>query len=808
MDPRELLRELIRTTSMFPVSFSAAAASERKYLQAHSVMRSSGVSPGSVPLSDPGTPLGHSSDLHKRRKVTRACDACKAKKKRCTGDIPCGPCKRHSTACIYEATYSRGSLVEPAPSDRRGNLATPGPLSTSHPGSAQLHSAPRSGQPIGADGLSTIEPQEVTSNEVVDTGSSSRRLTPEPGDAIDGQYHGPTSAHAFLGRAWRRLAQNVDRDSPDRADEEIDVGIFSFGDRKVPEPDATEFAWPEQEKAVALLRIYFDFASPTYRFLHEPTVKAWLDQRYQISGPPQALSDTRTALILLLFATASMYRSGDDETIMDAGEIGWRRSEAFFLRAQQILSVERGPPVLESIQARFATVQYLLATSRLNRAFFTFGTTVQLLQALGIYRKQNVRNNGTSVNQITHECQKRMFWCAFTLDKYLSIVMGRPALLRREDCNQELPRAVNDEDLTANRCVTTVTKDCMLHASIAHAKLSEIISKGLEEQYRSPLGDEPSQVYVAIARSEELQVWQSQLSPILSGVIHASSLIPPFRRQHTVLRLAYLHASFFVNRQLLLCDLSANTSADQEVKYRFQIKSCIEAAKEAVDLITAFGDSDQLYPSFWFSQYIAFNAIAIIYVFLIQMAKRRIPADVLGPAEAQPTKQILDITTLYEVSHNGQTHLAKASIKNAPAWRYNLVLESLRKEAARSDLSASRPNRPVPSADDRDSTRLPEDRYIDANATGVGTPINQPWSRDSGTMATADSRSAHVVYPTMLHSLSESQDESWWLGQGTDTMSNDLISADVGSDVNLDFWPQFDSLPISECFHSVTRMSY
>jgi len=45
----------------------------------------------------------------KRQKVTRACDGCKSKKKRCTGEQPCMPCLKVSSRCTYEAQYNRGT---------------------------------------------------------------------------------------------------------------------------------------------------------------------------------------------------------------------------------------------------------------------------------------------------------------------------------------------------------------------------------------------------------------------------------------------------------------------------------------------------------------------------------------------------------------------------------------------------------------------------------------------------------------------------------------------------------------------------
>ena len=48
-------------------------------------------------------------------KVTRACDVCKARKSKCSGDQPCETCTRRGLTCQYEAAYSRGKVVSPRP---------------------------------------------------------------------------------------------------------------------------------------------------------------------------------------------------------------------------------------------------------------------------------------------------------------------------------------------------------------------------------------------------------------------------------------------------------------------------------------------------------------------------------------------------------------------------------------------------------------------------------------------------------------------------------------------------------------------
>ena len=63
---------------------------------------------GTISTSSSPRLVSEQTGSRKRQKVTRACDACKSKKKRCTGEQPCVPCLRARAKCTYEARYNRG----------------------------------------------------------------------------------------------------------------------------------------------------------------------------------------------------------------------------------------------------------------------------------------------------------------------------------------------------------------------------------------------------------------------------------------------------------------------------------------------------------------------------------------------------------------------------------------------------------------------------------------------------------------------------------------------------------------------------
>ena len=134
-------------------------------------------------------------------------------------------------------------------------------------------------------------------------------------------------------------------------------------------------------------------------------------------------------------------------------------------------SMESGPPRLETIQARLGQCLYLLSSSRANECWYTFGTTIQLITALGLHRKLPMRFPKSGNTYLDHELRKRIFWSAYTLDKYLSVMFGRPRLLHDEDIDQELPDELNDVDaVQEDPAKRTGSADCMMVASVLHYK--------------------------------------------------------------------------------------------------------------------------------------------------------------------------------------------------------------------------------------------------------------------------------------------------------------------------------------------------
>lgn len=430
--------------------------------------------PGRKRKTSSGGPLQHPSTSSKngtiRQKITRACDSCKVKKTRCTGTLPCTRCTRLSLSCNYNAAYSRG--LPPAPLPASPDLGEPAPPFT-RSGTSEAGRTFR-GSRSRATTAAVVARDSVSSHHgyLSQSHGVSSRNSPEPGSTdFEGNYIGPASGVSFINRVWSRLHQDERAQIPDALQNEssTNTGVFMFGDKPYSHSQDVHFDLPSYETAMELVTVYFDFSMVTYRFLHRGCVEKWVKQVYEnhisMSNLPGGIMVARTAIVLMIFAVSTLHK---EPTPIN----GISQSERWYATSKYMLSLESGPPRLETIQVRLIQCLYLLSSSRANECWYSFGTALQVVTALGLHRKSPVKLSKNGSSHFELEVRKRIFWSVYTLDKYLSIMFGRPRLLHDEDIDQEFPGEMNDEDLLEEDPTRrTGSTDSMMIASVLHYRL-------------------------------------------------------------------------------------------------------------------------------------------------------------------------------------------------------------------------------------------------------------------------------------------------------------------------------------------------
>ncbi|KAK9487530.1 fungal-specific transcription factor domain-containing protein [Lipomyces starkeyi] len=653
---------------------------------------------------DSSTPVYRSRKVRRvhveRQRVSRACDHCKRKKTRCSGKLPCISCVQLALSCEFTAEYHRGR----PPSPEWSGLEIPVTRCPSAASSTATPTYNSSVIPIGRETNASASPLEspddrrpyLQSTEKDCTKSSSKEdyeeeegyedkqddpeylrnlrnklIADQPGgnspepphmDA-QGQYVGSSSGISFLLRVQKRL-QDINITTPSSS-------ILTFGDPILPDSHSSCFILPPKSEAKAMIDFYFSYAMPTYRFLHQPTVNVWFEEFYESFDSTDLKEGTRerNAIIITLFAQARKYPTYYQKMKYKDN------SAVYFHAAERQLGIETGRPRLASVQARLVQCFYLLSCSRVNHCRSLFGTTAHLIQALGLHRRQKQLSSQNTVDYIEQECRKRVFWAAYSLDKYLSAVLGRPSIFHDNDIDQELPSLVNDEDITHTEMIlgNYKTVNCIMLAPVLHASLVRMLSGILRDLYSIKKVGKTETISLCRKYTADLKAWRSSLPAFLDPArVHPSLLMTLLQRQSRVLSLAYAHALILVNRPFLLSNFASLTAIKYgssepvfDAEGEEAVRECTSAAMLVVDIIDDLNESGQIFAALWFTQYVAFCSVVVLYVYVIRCR-----------SEASD-----DMEKYLNAAQKCQRQIAVAAKENSLAQRYSVVLEELRSEA-------------------------------------------------------------------------------------------------------------------------------
>lgn len=110
----------------------------------------------------------------------------------------------------------------------------------------------------------------------------------------------------------------------------------------------------------------------------------------------------------------------------------------------------------------------------------------------------------------------------------------------------------------------------------------------------------------------------------------------------------------------------------------------IDAARVVLETVDHMAREGPIFHAFWWTHYVTFCALVIVYVWGIQLRRQRRAA-----GDSDGTKD--GWTGLLELAERCQTHLARATATNSPSRRYAVILEEFRLAAASQPASRHDP---------------------------------------------------------------------------------------------------------------------
>jgi hypothetical protein len=114
------------------------------------------------------------------------------------------------------------------------------------------------------------------------------------------------------------------------------------------------------------------------------------------------------------------------------------------------------------------------------------------------------------------------------------------------------------------------------------------------------------------------------------------------------------------------------------------VQKCIKAAEDIMTIIDTLAQQGVLIQSFWFTHYVCFCAILVVYIHTIQQHRKSMGVSSSASVSSAGSPGNPDkLRLLFSLAESCQQHLAEATRKNCPSRRYGIILEELRQEVHR-----------------------------------------------------------------------------------------------------------------------------
>jgi hypothetical protein len=311
---------------------------------------------------------------------------------------------------------------------------------------------------------------------------------------------------------------------------------------------------------------------------------------------------------------------------------------------------------------------------------------------------------------------------------------------------------------------TSKSQSVML-GPVEHMKLSKIVSYVLRDLY--PIRPPSINLRIELANkyNKDLKDWRANLSRFLDAeAIDSSLLIPLYQRQRNVLNLAYFHAVLLVHRPFLLSNFAHLAHIDARTGYVSNIDTsqnvleCLEAAMGIVRIVDELFQGSQIWRVFWFTQYYAFCAVVVLYIYRIQQ-------HMIEPGNCEG---------YFSAGQRCQAQLSCLSANDHLSKRYVLVLEELRLEAAR---QTNQPHKHIHGTEPSPSNAMLLPTSTDATLSAAASNLQSQTPQSDA--------SANNAFGTNFYGSIPTPDSS---GYSNAFLPNNNFMADLTS------WGQFDSL--------------
>lgn len=432
---------------------------------------------------------------------------------------------------------------------------------------------------------------------------------PEPvlhkeADHWDGEIApGDPSVHAFLKKVYGHLSlmgqampRNLFRPTEEALERTSDRDLFMLPDHAVLQD---------------YVRCYFEHSNVTYRYIPRLRVESLLEQ---LGRDDDALLQDHASMAMLLMVAGVgcvWYASWKNKSLKAYKSRAERLYKAAKSRLDKVEYVF--PPTMTALRAQVASCQLLLAMGMFNMAWIRVGSTVRLAQMIGLHKSQQASS------ELDEHSRRTLFWAIYVLDRYLSVVSGRPMAINDLDVTVELPMALcesiqSDWGTNEHKYVAGVN---------AHVRLTRIVGKIMSNLYPAARCGSGRRTEVLRQLEQDLDQWYREtpsfFHPLQNGAPNGNDAFYDvswvFQRQQRTVRVACLFTKMLMYRGYLLDEL-LNPARDPLGPASEPVRKCVDSAISLASFAAHIGRDATYNAVYWTTCHFTFCAISVLMVFL------------------------------------------------------------------------------------------------------------------------------------------------------------------------------------------------
>ncbi|PYH88298.1 hypothetical protein BO71DRAFT_468670 [Aspergillus ellipticus CBS 707.79] len=394
-----------------------------------------------------------------RRHVARACESCRQRKTKCTGDSSgCRNCREGGIICCYTDGKREKS--------KRQLASLVAKLRTYE--YIMMRLSIRFGIPIDqlmADALNGEGPSSQDSQSDTNTSHSEAQrpsgahntdmmLFMDPVnsyDSIQEDFNRDeiSQATGFIGQSseivWlQTLKRELNCESEPSQSNELIMSLsvadrslisalnYYIDDQEMPNIKPLDiFSMPSTDVAMKLYKIYLEWVHPSFPIIG---ISAFGSQFHAFFNTPNLKPGNKWLAILnMVFALAAKYAYISEADL----KLDKNDHYSFFSKAR-ILSMDDRlfhHSDLQQLQVEGLASLYMLARGHLNRAWKLCGIAIRGAVGLGLH----LRNTGELASDTSREIRYRVWWSLYMIDHRLTIMTGRPSCIDDNVCTTPLP---------------------------------------------------------------------------------------------------------------------------------------------------------------------------------------------------------------------------------------------------------------------------------------------------------------------------------------------------------------------------------